>query len=165
MAYARLPASAQLPWQATPPAHFVFSPLPVTARPASGPDGSDHLLPERPAQMRMQAQGVPGASGAAGAEAAGAGAEDFASGLDSAGGAGGGGSAGFAELARLNTGGPSTASGAGFDCASFFFAAAAVAAASALADCQVPSAIQLLFASNAPETVNSPCEIPVRTAS
>jgi hypothetical protein len=84
-----------------------------------------------------------GGSGAPAAEAAGAGAEGFASGFDAAGGAGGGGSAGFAELARLNTGGPSTGSGAGFDCASFFFAAAAAAAASALADCQVPSAIQL----------------------
>ena len=90
--------------------------------------------------------------------------EGLASGLDSPGGAGGG-SAGFAELARLNTGGPSTGSGAGFDCASFFFAAAAAEAASALADCQVPSAIHVWFASNAPDTVNNPCEIPVRTAS
>src|SRR6266852_2519155 len=105
------------------------------------------------------------ATGAAGAEAVGAGAEDLASGLDSTGAVDCGGSVGFAELARLNTGGPSTGSGAGFDWASFFFAAAAAAVASALADCQVPSPIHVLLDSRAPETVNNPAETPARTPS
>src|SRR5712692_10503820 len=75
------------------------------------------------------------------------------------------GSAGFAELARPNTGGPSTGPGAGFECASLLLAAAANAAANALADCQVPSPIQVLFPCKALETVKSPWETPVRTAS
>src|SRR6266446_2422661 len=91
----------------------------------------------------------PGGAGveAAGA-AAGAGAEAVGAGLDPAGGADCGGSAGFAELARLNTGGPSTGPRAGFECASLFLAAAA----NALADCQVPSPIQVLFPCKALET-------------
>jgi hypothetical protein len=72
---------------------------------------------------------------------------------------------GFSELARRNTGGPSTGSGAGFDRASFFLAAAAAAASRELADCQVPSPIHVLLPCNAVDTVNSPWETPLRTAS
>jgi hypothetical protein len=68
-------------------------------------------------------------------------------------------------LARLNTGGPSTGSGAGFDMAAFFLAEASAAAAIALADCQVPSPSQVLLPCRAPVTVNSPWETPVRTPS
>ena len=77
-------------------------------------------------------------------------------GLDPAGGADGGASTGLAAPACLNTGGPSTGSGAGFERASFFLAAAAAAAASASADCHVPSPIHVLFPCNAFETVNKP---------
>lgn len=85
-------------------------------------------------------------------------------GADAAGGAVGAGSGnfGFSVLARFNTGGPSTASGGRFEGIAFFLAAAA---ASALADCQVPSPIHVLFAGRALETVNNPWETPVRTAS
>jgi hypothetical protein len=43
---------------------------------------------------------------------------------------------------------------------SFFLAAAAAAAASALADCQVPFPIHVLFPCEALEMVNNPCETP-----
>src|SRR5216684_3444258 len=105
-------------------------------------------------RFRTGRSGSSSGPGGAGVEAAGA-----------AGGADCGGSAGFAELARLNTGGPSTGPGAGFECASLLLAAAANAAANALADCQVPSPIQVLFPCKALETVKSPWETPVRTAS
>src|SRR6266851_9740374 len=110
-------------------------------------------------RFRTGRSGSSSGPGGAGVEAAGA--EAVGAGLDPAGGADCGGSAGFAELARLNTGGPSTGPGAGFECASLLLAAAA----NALADCQVPSPIQVLFPCKAPETVKSPWETPVRTAS
>ncbi len=53
MAWAPLLAHAHLFCRATPPAHFAFSALPVTARPASERDGSD-LLPERLALLQKQ---------------------------------------------------------------------------------------------------------------
>jgi len=53
----------------------------------------------------------------------------------------------------LNTGGPWTGSAGGFEGTAFFLAAAA---ASALADCQVPSPIHVLFACSAVEIVNKP---------
>ncbi len=68
-------------------------------------------------------------------------------------------------LARLNTGGPSGGSGAGFDMTALFFAAASFAAAIALSDCQVPAPSQVLLPCRAPVTVNSPRETPVRKPS
>ncbi len=68
-------------------------------------------------------------------------------------------------LARLNTGGPSGGSGAGFDITALFFAAASFAAAIALAVCQVPSPSQVLLPCSAEVTVNNPCETPARMPS
>ncbi len=121
---------------------------------------------------RLGSSSACGAEGPTGAEAAGAeaGAVDVEAGggpvdvgLDSAGGAfcAGSGDLGFSEPPRLNTGGPSTGSERGFGGAAFFLAAAS----SSLADCQVPSPSHVLFACKAPDTVNSPWETPVRTAS
>jgi hypothetical protein len=85
-------------------------------------------------------------------------------GLDGGVGDGGGGSGVFA-LACRKTGGPSTGSGAGFERASFLLAAAAAEVSSSLAVFQVPSPIHVLFPCDALETVNNPCETPVRNAS
>ncbi len=77
-------------------------------------------------------------------------------GAGAAGGGVGSGSGAFAfsRSARLlNTGGPWTGSAGGFEGTAFFLAAAA---ASALADCQVPSPIHVLFACSAVEIVNKP---------
>ena len=60
-------------------------------------------------------------------------------------------------LARLNTGGPSGGSGAGFDMtAPSSWPQRLSAAAIALADCQVPAPTQVLLPCRAPVTVNNP---------
>jgi len=68
-------------------------------------------------------------------------------------------------LARLNTGGPSGNSGAGFDMTALFLAAASFAAAIAVSDRQVPAPTQVLLPCRAPVTVNSPWDTPVRNPS
>ena len=68
-------------------------------------------------------------------------------------------------LARLNTGGPSGGSGAGFDMAALFLAAASLAAAIAVSVRQVPAPSQVLLPCNALVTVNSPSETPERKPS
>jgi hypothetical protein len=105
-----------------------------------------------------------GAGGGVEAVEVGAGAVEAGAGSAVGGVGSGSGAFAFSASARLlNTGGPWTGSAGGFEGTAFFLAAAA---ASALADdCQVPSPIHVLFACSAVETVNNPCDTPVRKAS
>jgi hypothetical protein len=94
---------------------------------------------------------------------AGAGVVEAGAGATGGGVGSGSGTFAFSASARLlNTGGPWTGSAGGFEGTAFFLAAAA---ARALADCQVPSPIHVLFACSAVEIVNKPWDTPVRKAS
>src|SRR5712692_3478309 len=135
--------------------------------PAGAPGRSCDLPDGFPLRRTGRSLSSSAAGGSAGAEEAAGAGPAIADGaeLEAAGGltcgavcagvAGGVGSdgLGFSELERRNTGGASRSSAGGFDGGVFFFAAAA---AIALADCQVPSPIQVFLACSAPVTVNSP---------
>ena len=138
-------------------------PLPTAGIDNSGCLRSAEEGAPRRSTGRLGSSSADGATGGAGADATGpevgagvvgAGEEPVEVGFDPPGGAvcADSGDLGFSGPPRLNTGGPSTDSDRCFGGADFLLAAAA----SSLADCQVPSPIQVLFACSAPVTVNNP---------
>ena len=147
----------------TASAHFVFSTQPETARLASARDDPD-LLRQPAAKVRrrqaeMQAVGRAGRSGGAGGRRSGCGRRRR-------GGVGDGGG-GFGAFQDSHAATPADLQPARAPASTCFllFGRRSRRAASALADCQVPSPIHVLFPCKAPETVNNPCETPVRKPS